>query len=119
MRAHGRTQQSFVTFWASLATGALYILSVGFAPVTDCQNVDDVPFPFLKPDAPIAHAEAACTSELSAEMFDVAFSRLAVARERHQYLHRLLAFDLLQIAAGLRRPFETLLHMPKSRNTSS
>ena len=116
MRAHGRTQQSFVTLWPSLATGALYILSVGFAPVTDCQNVDDVPFPFLIPDA---HAEAACSSELSAEMFDIAFSGLAVAPERHQYLHRLLAFDLLQIAAGLRRLFETLLHMPKSRNTSS
>ena len=79
----------------------------------------DVPFPFLKPDAPIAHAESACASELSAEVFDVAFFGLAVACEHDQYLYRLLAFDLLQIAAGLRRLFETLLHMPKSRNTSS
>ena len=87
--------------------------------MADCQDVDHVAFLFLKPDAPIAHAEAASASQLSAEVFDVAFSSLAVACERHQDLHRLLAFDLIQVAAGLRRPFEAVLHMPKSRNTSS
>jgi hypothetical protein len=35
------------------------VLSVSFAAVANGEDVDEVPFPLLKPNAPIAHAKAA------------------------------------------------------------